>query len=347
MELSHFTTTNQNWQEDFKHALKSLDEVNHFFNINIQNHNYSTFIPLTFAHKIKRNGTNGPLWRQFIPHYLESDHNGKLDPIGDHIHAKGNGIIHRYSNRILYTPTTVCPITCRYCFRKNQLDTNDIIFKNNLAALRKYLLSHPQVEEVILTGGDPLILSNNKLEILLDTLSQLNLKYVRIHTRTPIILPKRIDQGLISLLDKYTTKFSRIIFTLHTNHQDEMDDEVFQALTKLNCLRIERKTQTVLLKGINDSSTKLLQLFNRILDVGFTPYYLHHPDQVKGAMHFYLPIETGRKIYLELRDKIPGWAIPHYVIDNSQGYGKQLLFNPESLSYSGKLLDKQGTLREY
>jgi lysine 2,3-aminomutase len=342
------STNKPSWQEEFKDSLKTYKEIEKFFDLDsTEELFYSCRIPKNFALKIKTAGSDSALWKQFIHTSPEGLNIGPKDPIGDIDKSRGNGIIHRYSSRILFTPTTVCPVICRYCFRKNELSSNDSIYDQNLECLKEYLDKHQEVNEVILTGGDPLILGNKKLEQIFSILSESNIKFVRIHTRTPIILPSRIDEGLIDLLNTYSSKFLKIIFVLHTNHVDELDSEVCTSLKKLKECRVDKKTQSVLLKGVNDNSQTLIKLFDRLLECDFTPYYLHHPDKVKGAMHFQLPLSTGRKIYLKLRDKLPGWAIPHYVIDHPNGHGKQLAFNPESIDFKGKLLNSHEELIEY
>lgn len=336
------------WQEAFRSAIKSSTELRTFLEDNsIEDSHFPVSIPTTFAKKIKDQGPESALWKQFVPTKLENDDSGSLDPIGDVKHSKGSGIIHRYKSRLLFTPTTVCPVLCRYCFRKNELSTNDPIFKKNLSALSNYLKSHPEVNEVILTGGDPLILNETKLQEISNILIKNGIKFLRFHTRTPIILPQRINNELIKYLNKISKQFIKVIFVLHTNHISEIDHEVEQALLKLKQCYIDKKVQSVLLKNVNDSTESLCQLYYKLLECDFTPYYLHHPDKVKGAMHYTLTLEEGRRIYLKLRDQLPGWAIPHYIIDHPQGFGKQNAFNPESIHFSGQLLDKNGLLQQY
>jgi lysine 2,3-aminomutase len=336
------------YQNQYREALKSFKEIKSFFDLDYEfESHFDCFIPLHFAKKIKAAGPGSSLWKQFIPAPEELSDDGLLDPIGDIKNAKNGGIIHRYKNRILFTPTINCPVICRYCFRKNELSEANEIFKNQISELGSYLSSHPEVNEVILTGGDPLVLSDKKLKKIFDILKEQNIKFVRLHTRTPVILPSRIDEGFTSLMQEYSREFTKIIFVLHVNHSDEIDQEVFIALEKLRDLPIKRLTQSVLLKGVNNSVDTLINLIYKILDCDFTPYYLHHPDQVRGAMHFRLSLEEGREIYQYLRDQVPGWAIPHYIIDNSKGLGKQLAFNPERISFHGKMLDKNGVLQDY
>ena len=336
------------WQQDYRHALRTIREVNSFFEIELpEDLQYDFLLPINLAKKILKEGMNSPRGIQFLPSSAEFANSGKLDPIGDKKNMIDGGIIHRYKNRILFTPTSNCPVICRYCFRKNELSHESNIFNSNLKKLSDYLLKAPEVNEVILTGGDPLVLSNSKLRTILETLYKSNIAYLRFHTRTPVILPNRIDEGLVSLLEEFQDKFTRINFVLHTNHADEIDKDVEKALLKLKTLRVKKLTQSVLLRGVNDNDKSLKDLFFKIVEVDFTPYYLHHPDQVKGGMHFYLPLEEGRRIYAKLRDELPGWAIPTYIIDNSEGRGKQFAFNPETFTYSGKMLNISGSFSEY
>lgn len=349
MMLQTKTQENQdNWQNQYRNSLKSYLDIEAFFSLPPSSlQKFSCLLPIHFANKIKEAGPDSALWKQFIHTQKELTPDGVLDPIGDKKHSKGSGIIHRYKSRILFTPTTNCPVICRYCFRKNELSNDDQIFKQSLESLTDYLINHKEVNEVILTGGDPLILSNSKLEKIFNLLCSLNIKFLRLHTRTPIILPKRIDQGLIDIFKKFELSFTKIVFVLHTNHIEELDADVCDSLNKLRETRIDKKTQSVLLNGVNNSAEDLLNLFNRLLDCDFTPYYLHHPDNVHGAKHFCLSLEEGRRIYLKLRQNIPGWAIPHYVIDHPEGHGKQLAFNPESIDFSGKLLNSETVLINY
>lgn len=338
----------KHWQTDLAHSLRSFKAVKDYFKLDYDyDENYASLIPLDFAQKIKQAGRESPLWKQFIPTPEENHPEGFSDPIGDVKNARGSGIIQKYKSRVLFTPTSSCPVACRYCFRKNQLNNHDSIFKQNVRNLKNYLIEHPEINEVILTGGDPLILNNNNLQKLFEILSFMKIKFLRIHTRTPIILPNRINQGLVDILKNFEQKFQKIIFVLHTNHALELDHDVVKALDKLRDIKLKKLTQSVLLSQVNDRHEILLELFYKILDLDFTPYYLHHPDKARGAMHFYLPLEQGRKIYNQLRNELPGWAIPHYIIDHPDGVGKQLAFNPESYKFSGHLIDKTGQRRPY
>ncbi len=336
------------WQDEIRQAIKSRRDLEMFLKTSIPATPYQVFLPRTLAKKIQIAGPNSPLWRQFIPHRDENAPEGDYDPIGDKNFSRPGGIIHRYNNRLLFFPTMTCPIVCRYCFRKNEIENHDDIFKSQLSELIHYLQLHPEVNEVILSGGDPLMLSTKKLQKIADQLLDIKtIKYFRLHTRTPLVLPSRIDSELVDFLADSWQKFTHFQFMIHLNHPDELDCDVTTALKQLLAKVPVVKTQTVLLKGVNDSAETLKTLFTQIIDLKMSPYYLHHPDQVLGGKHFYLSIEEGRKIYLSLRNQLPGWALPHYVLDLPGGKGKVLAIGSEQLEFSGHFINKDLQLIEY
>lgn len=331
------------WQDDFKNGLKSISDINRFFELSLTANAYEIFIPYNLAVKIKNFGPESVLWKQFIPNQEELSalqESGLTDPIGDKVHSKPGAIVHRYTNRVLFFPTTVCPVICRYCFRKNELSSKDEIFDIDFEKTIDYLKDHNEVEEIIFSGGDPFILSNSKIEYYLEAFSKIShIKYIRFHTRAPISLPLRIDQDLCSVLEKYISKFETISVAIHVNHCDEIDHQVKEALTNLKQINsLNLLSQTVLLEGINNNIDDLVNLYRTINSFNIKPYYLHHPDKVKGAMHFQIDVSEGRKIYANLRSKLPGWLIPTYIIDTPGGFGKLPLFNPESFEFKGELI---------
>ena len=246
-------------------------------------------------------------------------------------------------NRVLFMPLAICPIHCRYCFRKNELSAKDEVFNQNFTEAKNYLRANSEINEVIFTGGDPLILSNEKLAGFIQDFSEIeNIKYIRFHSRTPIIMPARIDEGLVALLSSAKNLFYRAMIMIHVNHGDELDAEVVQAIQRLTEAGIEVFSQTVLLKGVNDKTELLAELFTRLAEIKVKPYYLHHPDEALGAMHFYMSLEEGRRIVHPLHNLLPGWALPQYVIDIPGGEGKIPALNPESFSFSGTLLNRHG-----
>lgn len=328
---------------DFFHDFYTTEELSELCSV-IET--YSFVLPLRIAKKIKLSGKNSSLAKQFLPQSEElTNTSGLYDPIGDKSHAQGGQLIHRYDNRALFTPTTVCPVMCRYCFRKNELNAKDEVFAADFERTLNYLQAHPEIEEIIFTGGDPLVLSNEKLIKYIMAFSEIKtIKYLRFHTRFVSILPSRIDEGLVQILKDAASKFESVIFGVHINHMDEFDAEVEEAFLRLKNLPIQLVSQSVLLKDVNDSEDHLIPLFKKLVSLGCRPYYLHHPDQVKGGMHFSLSLEEGRMIYAKLRKKLPGWALPHYIIDIPGGHGKVSAFNPETYSFSNELISLNGNI---
>lgn len=342
------TDINLSFKEEMRTALKSQAELEKFFEIKLEPSSYSIFIPRALAYRIKKSGVGSPLWNQFLPKAEEELNWGAIDPIGDMIKSKGNGLIHRYKNRVLFTPTTTCPVLCRYCFRKNELNHNKDIFNTKLKDAVEYIKTNQDINELIFTGGDPLILSNKKLNDYLEAFSQApELKYIRFHSRTPVIIPSRIDKEFCQSLKKWKHRFKKVILIIHINHQDEISKDFEEATSLLNQYGIELLAQTVLLKDVNDNANALKKLFTSLSDLNVRPYYLHHPDQVKGAKHFYLSLERGREIFSKLRNQLSGWAIPEYVIDIPGAEGKINAFNPEGFNFSGKLINKDSQLVSY
>lgn len=333
-----------NWQAEFKDAIRSHEDLTEFFQHEFPKTLYPIFIPKVFATKIKKHGIDSPLGKQFLPHEDEDGNlSGRYDPIGDKTHSKGNQLIHRYHNRVLFTPTTVCPVLCRYCFRKNELAQKDEVFNQHFTEAKNYLRANPGVNEVIFTGGDPLILSNEKLASYIQDFAEIeSIKYIRFHSRTPVIIPSRIDEGFLAIMTSARELFKRSMLMIHINHVDELDTEVVQAIHDLTSAGIEVLSQTVLLKGVNDKTETLAELFTRLAEIKVKPYYLHHPDEALGAMHFYMGLEVGRKIVHPLHNLLSGWAIPQYVIDIPGGEGKIPAMNPESFTFSGTLLNRHG-----
>lgn len=347
----------QNWTNEFSQSFKNIKDLYHYLNwtllpeLDAVAKKYPIFIPRSLARKIKSEGPNGVLAREFLPVSLEIDGDFNLkglnDPIGDKIFLKAPQLIHRYPSRALFTPTTICPVHCRYCFRKNELQSTDEIFQQDFSATLEYLKVHTEISEIIFTGGDPLTLSNEKLEKYLNAFSEVkSIKDIRFHTRYPVILPERIEEGLIKILQDFSSKFRTITIAIHSNHVNEFDQKAMDAIRKLHGLKIQLLSQTVLLKNVNDNTEDLIRLFEYFIDLGIRPYYLHHPDRVNGGMHFYIPIQKGREIYQGLRKSLPGWALPHYVLDIPGGHGKTQIFNPEAFPFSGELLTKDGSLIE-
>jgi lysine 2,3-aminomutase len=281
--------------------------------------NFKQLIPDTYIDKVK---SSDALKSQFEYRDIEQaslQEEGLVDPIADQAFQVTPNLIHRYKNRALFLPTNHCPIHCRYCFRRNELETNHFKAKDFDKTI-SYLSEHSEIEELIFTGGDPFVLSDTKLMSYLNQLPS-SIKYIRFHSRMPVVTPDRFNQNFFSFWEAMKTQFTRFNLVLHTNHLDEFSNEANKVLYRFGHFY----TQSVLLKDVNDDSKALSALFHHIIDLGGTPYYLHHPDKVKGGMHFQIEQEIGKQIMQELRAELPGWAIPTYILDSSDGSGKKAL----------------------
>lgn len=261
-----------------------------------------------------------PIRKQALPDVAElQEHPAELrDPIGDFAHAPTRILVRRYPDRALLFPTLRCPMFCRYCFRKVALNEEPVRLRHELPAALAWLQAHPEVEEIILSGGDPLMLSNALLEDLLGQLAGLGtLKRIRIHSRMPVTLPQRIDAGLASVLTPH-----RPIVVAHFNHPRELTHEARTAVERLQGAGALVLNQAVLLRGINDAPDVLARLFTELLGWHVRPYYLHHPDLTPGTGHFRLSISEGLAITRQLRGHITGLAWPTYVLEIPGGGGK-------------------------
>ena len=270
-------------------------------------------IPRAFVGKMNVGDPFDPLLLQVLPHHLElEDHEGFVtDPLGEEQANQLPGVLHKYQSRFLLTLTGACAVHCRYCFRRHFPYQENLPKNEDWIQIKQYLLDHPDINEVILSGGDPLTLTNKKLALWIERLEGLpQLKMLRIHSRVPIVIPDRIDEEFISLL-----KNSRlhIILVVHSNHASEIDEYTAKQLQRLTENRVTVLNQAVLLKGINDSVEQLAALSYRLLDARVMPYYLHVLDKVKGAHHFDLPTTSIDQIYTELLARLPGYLVPKLV----------------------------------
>jgi len=279
---------------------------------------------------------DSPLGRQFLPHPAELTADGlDADPLAEARRAPLPALVHRYPNRVLLLAANSCAAYCRFCTRKRRVGRRDdnIPFGAVLDAI-VYIAEHPEIDEVILSGGDPLTLSDGLLKELLERLRAIkHVKLLRLATRMPAVLPERITPRLVELLGHYQPLF----VTTHFNHPDELTAEATQACRLLADAGIPLANQTVLLKGVNDDLDTLAALCTGLLHRRIRPYYLHQLDAVHGTGHFRVPVEAGIALIAGLRRKISGLAIPHYIIDTPGGHGKVAL-TPEVIVEQGETL---------
>lgn len=288
---------------------------------------YAIALTPSVAALIDRDDPADPIARQFVPvgDELRILPEERADPIGDIAHSPVEGIVHRYPDRVLLKAVHVCPVYCRFCFRREMVGPQGLgtLEPEAMKAAFDYIRQHDEIWEVILTGGDPLILSPRRLEEIMRELATIDhVKIVRFHTRVPVVEPRKIDAALIAAL-KASGK--TVYVALHANHPREFTDEARAACARLVDAGIVMISQSVLLKGVNDDPAVLANLMKRFVENRIKPYYLHHPDLAPGTSHFRLSIEEGQKIVAALRGRISGLCQPAYILDIPGGHGKTVI----------------------
>ncbi|MCX4539394.1 lysine-2,3-aminomutase-like protein [Streptomyces sp. NBC_01565] len=285
--------------------------------------------------------------RQFVPTTLEliTTPEENDDPIGDDPFTPVKGVTHRYPDRVLFKPVHICPVYCRFCFRREVVGPGDQMLKDqNLEAALDYIRAHPQIWEVIFTGGDPLIVAPTKLRPMLEALDAIeHVKVIRFHTRVPVVDPRRVTEDLVEALRLATP----VWVVVHTNHSQEIGDDARTALARLVDGGIPLVSQTVLLKGVNDTPEALEDLFRTLIVNRVKPYYLHQGDLAKGTGHFRTTIAEGQDLMRQLRGRVSGMCQPTYVLDIPGGHGK-VPIGPVYLSDdAGQVTDPWGKQHVY
>jgi len=316
---------------------------------------YAYRITSTIKSAIKGSVNHDPVAKQYIPQIqeLKTLPEENTDPIGDAVHTPVKGIVHRYPDRTLFKPANICAVYCRYCFHREHVGPgSEILNSEERHTAIEYIRNHPEIWEVILTGGDPLILSPRHIAEIMTALNTIeHVKVIRIHTRVPIADPERINDSIIKSLKKHTEQSVKALYmVLHINHAQEITPEVRNTLSNLHKAGINLLSQSVLLKGVNDDAEILENLYRELITLNVKPYYLHHPDLAPGTSHFRLPIKTGQKIMQELLGRLSGICQPTYMLDIPGGHGK-IPLTPcfiEELSEGGyTLTDYKGRTHNY
>ncbi len=262
-----------------------------------------------------------PVARQFVPDVAELTIRDEelADPIGDDAYAPVKGLTHRYPDRVILHVTKTCEVYCRFCFRREAVGEEGALSDEAILAALDYIAVNPAIREVILTGGDPLVLSARRIKGLMDRLCAIpHVDVVRIHTRIPVVAPEKVSAELVSALR------GRVVVwvVVHTNHAQEMTEAAEAALARLVDAGIPLLSQSVLLRGVNDSVPALEALFRRLMGCRVKPYYLHHCDLAKGTSHFRTTIAEGQALMAGLRGRVSGTLLPTYVLDIPGGFGK-------------------------
>ena len=270
-------------------------------------------VPRGFVSRMRLGDPNDPLLRQVLPVPAEDDEVAGFttNPVGELSLVRGNGLLSKYRGRALLVVTGACAVHCRYCFRRHFPYGDERPDDGEFAAALDTVEADRAIEEVILSGGDPLMLPDDRLAALAEDIASIpHVRRLRIHTRLPVVLPERVDEALIEWLTECELP---VVIVIHANHPQEIDHDVARALTTLEGAGTTLLNQAVLLRGVNDSSEVLAELSTRLFDCGVLPYYLHLLDRVAGAAHFEVGEDRAREIIGDLQARLPGYLVPKLV----------------------------------
>ena len=320
---------NPSWQRQMSHSFSRLSTLLEWLDIDSDKLPFecddTSSFPLKvtpdFASRMRMGDASDPLLLQVLPQQQESAvvDGYSQDPVGDKSAAVSQGVLQKYNGRALLITTAACAIHCRYCFRRH-FPYQQQHLEQQLCAQTLEKLNVPDITEIILSGGDPLTLNDQRLAQLLLQLEQLPyLKRLRIHTRMPVILPSRVTPELVKMLQNFPLP---VTIVLHINHPNELDNSVATALHQLSHSSTHILNQAVLLKGINDKSEVLKELCEKGFDMGVLPYYVHQLDKVHGSAHFQVSTERALELEEQLRKQLPGYLLPKFVTEIAGEYSK-------------------------
>jgi EF-P beta-lysylation protein EpmB len=329
------TTAEPGWRQELKAAVRDPAELCRLLDLPTSlveparraAEQFGLFVPRGYLQRMRRGDPHDPLLRQVLPlgEELQPAEGFTADPVEDAAAQRAPGLLHKYPGRVLLIVTGACAVHCRYCFRRHYPYDEA---PKSLAAWEPALQTiagDATVEEVILSGGDPLAVVDELLEPLVRRMEAIpHVRRLRIHTRLPIVLPSRVDAGLLRWLSASGTRLSPIC-VVHANHAAELDETAAAALGRLRRAGVMLLNQAVLLRGVNDSLEAQRELSRRLVNFGVVPYYLHRLDRVAGAAHFDVPEDEGRRIVAALRSELPGYAVPRYVCETPGCDSKTIL----------------------
>ena len=309
------------WQQELAEAITSPEELAAALGLDprtvgsahIASHPFRLRVPRSFVDRMRRGDLGDPLLRQVLPVAAElTEDSGYLaDPVGEHAALRAPGLLQKYRGRALLITTATCAVHCRYCFRREFPYAQQSGDAPRWSEALAEIAADPSLEEIILSGGDPLSLSNARLESLTRALAAIpHVRRIRVHTRQPVVLPSRVDEGLLQWLRTCTLP---VVVVLHINHPNELDTELAAACAKLRATGVTLLNQSVLLAGVNDDAEVLSELSLRLFDAGVLPYYLHVLDRVRGAAHFAVADERAQTLAGQLAARLPGYLVPRLV----------------------------------
>ncbi len=329
---SELAPTGETWQAALANAVTDLDELCRLLDLPPQlaqapSHSggFPLLVPRAFLARIRRGDPSDPLLTQILPQKIEEiEHPGfTRDPLREVCLSGPPGGLQKYQGRLLMVTAGQCGVHCRFCFRRHFPYTKGPPRRARWEGVLQTVARDSSIHEVILSGGDPLTLGDRELAWLVDRIAAIDhVKRLRIHTRMPIVIPQRVTEELLRLL-----RSTRLVpfVAVHVNHPAEIDTAVAQALGALVDRGIPVLSQSVLLRGVNDSPEVLCTLFERLIGLRVLPYYLHQLDPVAGAAHFEVPVERGRELMAEVRRRLPGYAVPRYVQERPGAPYKEIL----------------------
>lgn len=315
--------TSVSWQKILAQGFSSATELLRFLELppeladpNAESH-FATRVPLGFAKRMQKGMPDDPLLMQVLAvrQELDSTPGFSEDAVGDLAANPLKGLIHKYHGRVLVTLTGACAVNCRFCFRRHFPYQENNPGRLGLKEIADYIAADPTIHEVILSGGDPLLASNQVIREFIGYLEQIpQVHTLRIHTRIPIVLPERIDAELVSILAKTPLKK---VMVLHCNHVQELDDSVKHVCDSLRGIGCHILNQTVLLAGINDQVDSLTLLNQTLFSYGIMPYYLHVLDKVSGTAHYDMPLAHAKELHRQIQSLLPGYLVPRLVREDA------------------------------
>lgn len=322
-------STSKSWQQELSEGFNNIHELCDYLqlsnlskNLIDSRSNFPLRVPREFVDRMEKGNLNDPLLLQILPQKKElAELPGfSLDPVGDLNAVTETGVLHKYQGRALFITTGSCAINCRYCFRRS-FPYNDIQLSGKKQAKAiEYIQNHDDITEVILSGGDPLLLSDQKLFSLLHQLEKIrHLKRIRIHSRIPIVLPSRIT---IDFCNNFTNFNKLYVLVIHSNHANELNHYVKQACHKLKQADISLLNQSVLLKGVNDNAEQLCALNEKLFTFGIMPYYLHLLDKATGTAHFDVDQKKAIALMEQIKKQLSGYLVPKLVREQAGAKNK-------------------------
>lgn len=320
----------EDWRWQMRNRVRTLDAITKYMGLTPQEERgvigagdkLTMSIPPYFLSLVDPDDAGCPIRLQSIPqeYELETSAEEMTDPCGEDKNSPVHGLVHRYPDRVLFLVNEMCAMYCRYCTRSRMVgDGNHTLNTSTYDAALEYIRSHTEIRDVLISGGDPLTLGDRMLEYLIKSVKAIShVEFVRIGTRIPVTLPQRVTPELIAMFKKY----SPLWMSIHFNHSKEVTPRVKQACNMIADAGIPMGSQTVLLKGINDSPQVMKKLFHELLKIRVRPYYIYQCDPIVGSRHFRTSVATGINIIENLRGHTTGYAVPTFVIDGPGGGGK-------------------------